>query len=228
MILETTGNGPLGVAVRGAIQRLGEEARTVQADDADLFARAFDCRAIVAAAAPDLLDGRLTPSPSPDRMRAVVGAANAPGVRLVVLVVPASEAYAETELVLKRDGIPYVILRCAPLVEELAVATDFHVTRSVWLGRGRTIALSTAADLEAAVRQALAGESPQGDTLDVASAELDLAEAIQRAARAAGARTEVHATAPGVSSVLHKLSGWLGIAKPPALELYERLGSTGG
>ena len=81
---------------------------------------AIECRAIVCTAAPSMLDGKLDPRPSPERMRTIVRAANAPGVKLVVVLVPSGEHYAEEELVLKKDGKPYVILRCPPLVEELA------------------------------------------------------------------------------------------------------------
>jgi hypothetical protein len=223
MILETTGSGPLGVAVRGAIRGTGEDVRSARADDPDLFMTALHCRAIVGAVAPNLLDEKLEPRPSPDRMRPMVRAANAPGVKLVVVVVPSGERYAEEELVLKKDGIPYVILRCAPLVEELAEATNFHVTGSLWLARGKTTAISTCADVASAVCKALVDDSLQGATIEVPSEQVDLAEAVRRAARAAGAHTAVRATSPSLSVAYRKVSRWLGLTEPPALTLYERM-----
>lgn len=224
MILDTTGNGPLGIAIRAAIQARGEKVRTTCiGDPADLFMEALDCRAIICTASPSMLDGKLDPSPSLDRMRTVVRAANAPGVKLVVVVVPAGESYSEEELVLKKDGIPYVILRCPPLVEELAEAANFHVTGSLWLARGKTTAISTASDLASTVVKALDEGSWQGATIEVPSEQVDLAEAIRRAARLAGARTEVRATSPTISSVYETLSGWLGLNRPPALTLYQRM-----
>jgi hypothetical protein len=223
MILETTGNGPLGVAIRGAIRGMGEDVRSARVDDPDLFMTALGCRAIVCTAAPNLLDGKLEPSPLPERMRSIVKAANAPGVKLVVVVVPSGDRYADEELVLKKDGIPYVILRCPPLVEELAEATNFHVTRSLWLARGKTTAISTCADVDAAVRKALVEDSLQGATIDVPSEQVDLTEAVRRAARLAGAHTEVRATSPGLSAAFRKFAVWFGRPQPPAITLYDRM-----
>lgn len=223
MILDTTGNGPLGAAIRSAIQGAGEEVRAAQiADPADLFMAAMGCRAIVTAAASSLLDGKLDPSPAPERMRTVVRAANAPGVKLVVAIAPLDANYAEAESILRKDGIPYVLLRCAPLVEELAEATNFHVTSSLWLARGKTTAISTAADLATAVARALDEGSWQGATIEVPSERVELAEAVRRAARAAGARTAIRATSPALSAVRERFASWLW-GRPPALDLYERM-----
>jgi hypothetical protein len=224
MILDTTGNGPLGIAIRSAVHGKGEEVRTAPVGDpADLFMAALDCRAIVCTAASSLLDSKLDPSPAPERMKTIVRAANAPGVKLVVAVVPSDDNYADEELVLKKDGIPYVILRCAPLVEEIAEATNFHVTGSLWLARGKMTAISTAADLGTAVVRALDEGSWQGATIEVPSERVDLTEAVRRAARAAGARTEIRATSRALSAVHERLAGWLLGHRPPALALYERL-----
>jgi hypothetical protein len=200
--------------------------RSARVDDPDLFMKAIDCRAIVGAAGPSMLDGKLEPSPSPERMRSLVRAANAPGVELVVVVVPSGDRYADEELVLKKDGIPYVILRCPPLVEELAEAANFHVTGSLWLPRGNTTALTSGADLVAAIGRALHDDSLQGATVDVPAEQVDLTEAVRRAARVAGARTEVRATSRGLSAALRKVSAWLGRPQPSAMSLYDRMLST--
>jgi hypothetical protein len=186
---------------------------------------ALGCRAIVSAAGDSLLDGRLEPSPSPERMRRIVSAANAPGVRLVVVVVPSGGRYDEEELVLKKDGVPYVILRCPPLIEELADAANFHVTGSVWLARGKTTAVSSRSNLCAAVAKALTDDSLQGATIEVASTQVDVAEAVLRAARVAGARTEVR-TAPFAASAYRAIARWLHVPRPPVLALYERMAAT--
>jgi hypothetical protein len=144
-------------------------------------------------------------------------------VTLVVAVVPLGDRYIEEELVLKKDGVPYVILRCAPLVEELAEATNFHASRSLWLARGKTMAVSTCADVAASLRRALSEDSLQGETIEVPAAQVDLPEALRRAARAAGAHTAVRVTSPGVSAAYRKVSGWLGLSQPHAMTLYERM-----
>ncbi len=161
--------------------------------------------------------------PSAERMRAIVRAANAPGVKLVVAVVPSGGQYDEEELVLKKDGIPYVILRCAPLIEELADAANFHVTRSLWLAPGKTIAVSSCSALSAAVARALRDDALQGATVEVASTSLDLAEAIRRAARVAGASTEVRMAPRSVGSAYRAVAKWFHIPQPPAFSLYERM-----
>jgi hypothetical protein len=229
MILDTMGSGPLGTAVRQAIHDAGEPTRSVSSDDpSDVFMAALGCRAVVCAAAPNLLEGKLDPRPSPQRMRTIVRGASAPGVGLVVLVVPAGERYADEERVLRKDGIPYVILRCAPLVEELAEATNFHVTRSLWLARGTSTEICTAAELARTVVKALGEDSWQGATLDVPCERVDLAEAVRRAARAAGAGTAVRMTSPHVSAVYETVSGWFGRRPPPARELYDRMAAAPG
>lgn len=223
MILDTTGNGPLGAAIRSAIQGTGEEVRTAPVGDpADLFMAAVGCRAIVTTAASSLLDGKLDPSPAPERMKTIVRAANAPGVKLVVAVAPSDESYATEEAILRKDGTPYVLLRCAPLVEEIAEATNFHVTSSLWLARGKTTAISTAEDVATAVARALDEGSWQGATIEIPSERVELAEAVRRAARAAGARTEIRATSPALSAVRERFASWLW-GRPPALDLYERI-----
>jgi hypothetical protein len=116
-----------------------------------------------------------------------------------------------------------VILRCAPLVEELAEATNFHLTGSLWLERGKATEISMCADLASAVLKALDDGSLQGATVTVPVERLDLAEAIRRAASVAGARTEVRTAPAAVGATYRALTGWLGISKPPGLALYERM-----
>ena len=140
-----------------------------------------------------------------------------------MVIVPAGDRYAEEELGLKKDGIPYVILHCAPLIEELAEATNFHVTRSLWLERGKAIEISSCTDLAAAVSKALGDGSLQGATVAVPAEKTDLAEAIRRAARVAGARIDVRTAPATLGAAFRALAGWLGISKPPALALYERM-----
>jgi hypothetical protein len=119
--------------------------------------------------------------------------------------------------------VPYVIVRSFPLVEELADAANFHVTGSLWLPRGHVTKVSTAEQVGATIRKALLDDSLQGNAIETPAEQLDLTEAVRRAARVAGARTGVRATSPAVTAAYRKVSGWLGVTRPPALELYERL-----
>ncbi len=223
MILETTGDGPLGIALRGAIERSGEDVRSASVEDPDLIVKATGCRAIVCATSPTLLDATLDPRPSPGRMRAVARATNALSVQLVVAVVPADRAYEEEERVLRSDGIPYVIVRSAPWIEELAQAISQLAAGKTWLPRGKRTNLANAADFAEVVLRALRDDELQGRTIDVPASEVDVADALRRAAAMAGARVKVRATSPALSAAYGKLSGWLGRAEPPVNALYQRL-----
>lgn len=227
MILETTGNGPLGIAVRGAIEGKGEGVKSAPWNDEDLFEKAMGCRAIVHAIAPNLLDGKLAPAPSRDRMRAVLRASRAPGVVLVVVVAPLGTAYDDEELVLKKDGKPYVIIRCAPLLEEIAEAADFAASRHLWVARGAKTPIATAFHASAEVLRALRDDSLQGRTIELAE-HVDVADAMARAAQIAGAPAEVRPTSRVLSTVYRKVSSWLGRANPPALALYDRMRASDG
>jgi hypothetical protein len=90
------------------------------------------------------------------------------------------------------------------------------------------VSIATASDLAGAVVRALDDGSWQGDTIDVPSQRVDLTEAVRRAARVAGAKTKVRAASPTLSAVFGRVSGWLGMAKPPAAALYERMLAAGG
>lgn len=227
MILETTGDGPLGIAVRGAIEGTGEGVKSALWTDDSLFEKALGCRAIVHAMMPSLLDGKLAPAPSPDRMRAVLRASRAPGVELVVIVAPLGVAYDEELLVLKKDGKPYVIVRCAPLLEEIAEAADFATTRRLWLARGATTPIATAFHASAEILRALRDDSLQGRTIELAE-PVDVADAIARAAQIAGAPADVQPTSRAIGTMYRKISSWLGRADPPALALYDRMLASGG
>ena len=62
MILDTTGSGPLGLAIRQAIRAKGEEVREAAVGEpSDLFMAALDCRAIVCTAAPTFPSSLVVP-----------------------------------------------------------------------------------------------------------------------------------------------------------------------
>jgi hypothetical protein len=82
-----------------------------------LAGAAIQC--VVDAPAARLLDGFLDPQPDPARMRRALGAASAPGVGSIVVVVPIGRAY-DTEIdVLRRHGKPFVIVESPLLFEEV-------------------------------------------------------------------------------------------------------------
>jgi hypothetical protein len=214
MILTVAEAGPLKTAIQSVLTTTGDEMRTARADDPDLFTHALGCHAIIYVPEANVLEAQNNPRPNPERMRAIVRAANAPGVKLVVVIEPLSDAYAAEEHVLRKDGVPYVILRTAPLIEELSEAANFHTVGSLWVSRGEPIVLGSAGVVRAALADALTRGDWQGATIDVPSERLQAGEAARRAAAVAGAGVQVHVVPPRVSTVLRRVSAWLGFDQP--------------
>src|SRR5579883_1158891 len=194
MILSLAGDGPLGQALRAKIAAKGEELRVARCSDDDLFVKACGCRAVVYLPAPRLLDGRLRPEPSPERVRAVLGATNAPGVELLVVAAPAG--YEDEEAALRKYGCPYVILRTPPLLEEVADDPALHERCAVWLPRGHRVTVARADGVADEIVRAMGDDSLQGATVDAPSEATDAAEVLRRAA-ALGGRASV-GTVPAV------------------------------
>jgi hypothetical protein len=219
MILDLAGDGPLGVAVRAALEKAGVKVRSASYGNDDLFGSACGCRAIVYAPAPNLLTGRLSPSPDVGRMRAVLGATNAPpGVRALVVVVP--PGYDEELDALKRYGVPYVILRAAPLIEELAKDPALQGSGPVWLPRGSKMRIANANAVAAEVVRAI--DDATGATIEAPSETVDAAEAMRRAANLAG-RKVVRTIPKPFDTILRGVGKLFGVRPPPLVSLHEQL-----
>lgn len=223
MILGLCLPGHVALAIQEAAVALGGASKISGAPSDDLFSEALGHRAIVYAPVPRLLDAE-SAKQSAERMRRVVRGAHAPGVEHVVTVIPAGARFDEEEEVLKKDGVAYTILRCGPLVDELADATNLHTARSVWLPRGHMVELCSRAVLSRTIRDAIAEDTFCGATVAVEAERVEIAEAMRRAAGIAGAAVRVHVTSPGVSYAMRKLYSWMGLAPPDVEALCDRLG----
>lgn len=222
MMLVLCAPGHIATAIREVADSLGETVRTATSTDDDLFMKALGCRTIVYVAEPRLIDACDTPNA--DRMRAVVRASHARGIQHVVAILPRGDAWREEAVVLQKDGVGYTILRSRPLLDELADATNFHATRSVWLPRGKPVDLVPRSALISAIRDAIVRDDWCGATIDVPSERMEMAEAMRRAAQIAGAGVSVHVTSPSMSFAMRKLSLWMGLAPPELETLCDRLG----
>lgn len=222
MILVSCSPGHVAAAVSDALERLDESARRAERG-ADLSAEAAGCRAIVYVPEPRLLEVGARGAAGIARVGEVMRAAQAPGIERVVVVLPAAAHPVEDERALREtDGC--TLVRSAPLVDELADATNLHTARSVWLARGRHIELTSRPALARSIRAALLWNELRGASVGVPSERMEMAEAMRRAAAIAGATVKVHATVPAVSRVVRMLYGWLGV-RPEAETLCDRLGA---
>lgn len=222
MILVLCRPGHVVLAVKDALARLYEPVEVADPSDPDLFARALGCRAIVYVPEPRLLDA-FGAIENTDRMRRVVRAAHAPGVRQIVVLEPHDGSFDEEERILKKSGIKHTIVRCAPLLDELADATNLHTVRSMWLPRGRVVTLVTRPALAVSVREALVRDDLSGTIVDVSSERFDVVEAVRRAAAIAGADVRVHGTLPALSAMIRRLTSWLGFSPSAAVAVCDRL-----
>ena len=224
MILVLCSAGHVAVAAREAAESIHEAAVLGDLTTGDLFKQARGGRAIVYAPEPRLLDSAASDGSHADRLREVLRAAHAPAVERVVIVAATDCFRGEEERILEDDGVPYTIVRCAALLDELADATNLHTARSVWLPRGREVELATRSALAATIRSALFRDDLCGATVFVPTVRLDIVEAMRRAAAIAGAAVKVHGAAPSISSAMRRLHAW--IARRAAIDvedLCERL-----
>jgi hypothetical protein len=222
VILVLCSPGHVFTAVNDALESLEEPSRQY-VSDVELAVQARHCRAVVYAPDARLLDAYGLTTPDPDRMHEVLRAARAPGVERLVVVVTTDMPWQEEERLIRSSGVPFAIVRCAPLVDELADATNLHTARSVWLERGGDVELASRPALARAIRSALLFESVCGTTIVVPAVRMDIGEAMQRAAAVAGAAVRIHVAAPGISASMRRLYAWLGVASLEVEELCDRL-----
>lgn len=222
MILVLCSPGHIMAAVTDALESLDERAR--QGDPfQELAAQSRGCRALVYVPEPRLLDAFGVTTPFTDFMHDVIRAARVPGLERVVVVEPADASWEAEERLLRRSGVAFTILRCAPLIDELADATNLHTARPVWLERGGDVELTSRVALTRAVRSALLWDVLRGATITVPSERMEIGEAMQRAAAVAGAAVKIHVAAPGVSLSMRKLYAWLGMASLEVEAVCDRL-----
>ena len=150
----------------------------------------------------------------------MLGATNAPGVGLLVVVTPAG--YEDEELALRKYGVPYVIVRTPPLVEELETQPALQARCAVWLPRGRKVAVTSAALAADAIVRASRDDSLQGATVDAPSESVDAAEVLQRAATRAR-RASVRTVAPVLDAAVRRVGRFFHVPEPAIVTLHGQL-----
>ena len=228
MALVVSEQGPLWSAVTDALLSSGKHLATARPSDPDLFLLALDKQTIVYAPASSLLGGTLAPCPSRRRMQRVLRAARAPGVSLLVLLVPSAGGFAEEEALLRRSGKPYVVLRSPPLLDEIAEQMGTADHDALWVPRAGVAEATDADRLGAALLEAIDG-GHVGSSIRVAGDTLGAPELFDRAAnvfamRGAEPRLHIHAVWPPLYRLTRRMLKLLGRPEPAALELWDRLG----
>jgi hypothetical protein len=115
--------------------------------------------------------------------REVLAAGNAPGVQLLVTVLPASSGVTIVEEAIQRSGIPYFIVRTPSLVEELKAELDEldgESASTVWAPACDGIPLGDADALVRTVCECIVDER-QGRTIELPATIRDVPTAVRRA-----------------------------------------------
>lgn len=208
---------PLRKAIRELLRSEGLACSLARPDADDLFEQAAGCETIIYAPSSTLLDGTLAGTPRPDRMRAVLGAANAPGCSTVVVVVPSTEAYEPELDVLRRAGKPYVVVVAPPLIEEVGarIAGD---AGTLWIPETGAIEGAHASDVARAVLDACESEY-QGRVERVRGEQMDLATLFREAADASARKVRVRGVWPPLHRAIRPVARWLRGEEPHALSL---------
>ncbi len=141
--------GPLRDALRAALG--GGDVRSAPPEHPDLFGASLGAGSLVYAP---------TLPADPERMRRVLGAANAPGVKLVVVVRPPGRAFEPEELVLRRHGKPFVVLAAAADSPHLAAGVQRALSEGALQGRVIDLDAPAPAPPEAPAPEAPAPEAP--------------------------------------------------------------------
>jgi hypothetical protein len=203
MIVDTTADCPLGHAVRVAIRNTAEWRISADAEKLTSLLGGAGARAVIYSAADDLLQAQLSPEPAPQRLQALLEAVHALGAELFVAVVPTSVTYEPEEEAVRQANLPYVIVRCAPLVEEMA-ATDTTTSQTQ-----RLESITTAELLSETVFRALQDPTWRNKTVEV--------PVLRRLPSRPAAE-------PRTSSFAEEVCGWLGLPRVPAFALEQASG----
>jgi hypothetical protein len=208
MALLVVGDGCLRKAITDQLSENDVGWAAAAADREDLFSEAVGHPAIIYGPAASLLDGRQQPRPSVDRIERVLHAAEAPGVEVIVLVLPEGEGYRAEIDAVARYGKPYVVLRAPLLIEEVAEELRAERRGSVWLPRLGQVSVGGATAVAEAV-VAATGTDEQGRVIDLPGDEMDAAMLVHRAAERAGIGLRVHALRAWVYRIVRPVLRWL-------------------
>ena len=221
MVLLVAEEGPLRAAIANELEAAGIAVSTAPPDHDDLWSAARKQRAIVYIPSVNLLEGKVRPAPSEARMRDVLGAAEAPGVEVLVPLFPATGAYDAEVRVMKRHGKPYAALRAEPVLEEFATLVPSDM-RALYLPRTGAARYCRTEAISRAVLDAIATEE-QGRVTDVEAEYADAATLIRKATGTVRRPVRVRGLWPWLFRLLEPALRWLSRGEARALEALGRI-----
>lgn len=146
--------GHLRTAIEKELVARGESYRSIDhPDQADLFALAIDSRAIIHVVDRDV--------PLADVLRAMA----APGRRRLILVCAAATSGGVTEV--RRSGVPYIVFKTPPLLEELGDRLVAAAPASLWYPSDARDHVVRSEDLARDIARAIDADS-DGSLVEVA------------------------------------------------------------
>jgi hypothetical protein len=177
-------DGPLARLLAVGLERSGCLVARASAQDEDLFGKAVGHDTIVYLPARSFLgvssgrEGFVPANPSE-----VLAAGNAPGVKLLVTVLPTSPRVTTVEEAIQRSGIPYFIVRTPAVVDELKPELEDlegEIAPTLWAPACDGIPLGDSDALLRTVCECLVDER-QGRTIELPATIRDVPTALQRA-----------------------------------------------
>lgn len=220
MVLVVSDPGALAKRIKRRLKRAGIPVTPSRIDDT-LFDRALGHEILVYLPAGSLLAATLDPKPDPHRMRQVLRAANAPGVRRIVVVVPETGGFQSELDRLRREGKPYIVIESPLLYEEVAKLCARE--RSLWLPRAGSVRAASADSLAKAVLAALQSEW-DGRVERVRGEPCDVATLFEKATELTDAPCDVYPVWEPVHRLVQPIARFFRL-DPPALVVAERLRS---
>lgn len=212
MVLLMGTPGPLRDHIAAALTDNGHETKVVAPDHEDPFACAVGSRAVVYLPSPSF-DGDTKDTASRERMGAALSAAHAPGVEVVVALLPLTGFDDELDA-LAADGVPYVVLRVPMLIEELG--RTLQDERWFFVARDEAVRAVAAEAVVSAIEMAIASEE-QGRVHELGRVPLPAWAVLERAAESANKRVRVVSLWPPLARALHWLARLFRRRVPPAL-----------
>ena len=210
MVLLMGTPSPLRDHIAAALADKGHETKVVAPDHDDPFGCAVGSREVVYLPSPSF-DTQETASR--ERMGAALSAAHAPGVEVVIALLPLTGFDDELDA-LAADGVPYVVLRVPLLIEELG--RTLKDERWFFVARDEAVRAVAADAVVSAIETAIDSEE-QGRVHELGRVPLPAWAVLERAAESANKRVRVFSLWPPLARALHWLARLFRRRVPPAL-----------